>query len=130
MWYKLDGDSIVKIKAEELPIVEKSRRDRRLNTNVSIKNPHITVAVSTVFLSVDHSFRDGDAPVLFETMVFVKSDIELDPDEYLAQDEIQIRYETIQGARKGHKRIVEHITNELTKKELGRVKVDNIKLSL
>lgn len=28
------------------------------------------IRVSTVFLGLDHSFGEGDAPVLFETMVF------------------------------------------------------------
>ena len=52
------------------------------------------VQVSTVFLSIDHGFGDGE-PILFETMVFGGP-----------HDERQWRYSTWDAAVVGHERIV------------------------
>jgi hypothetical protein len=56
-----------------------------------------TVEVSTVFLGLDHSFGSGDAPVLFETMIFGL------PDEHPDRD-YQERYCTWDEASAGHVR--------------------------
>jgi hypothetical protein len=53
------------------------------------------VSVSTVFLGIDHGFRDGPA-VLFESMVFVLGDDEQDC----------WRYTTWDAAAAGHEQIV------------------------
>jgi hypothetical protein len=58
-WYKLDGDTPVPVSAEE---VDWSNR-WHIKTTVN------DCTVSTVFISLDHSFGDGP-PLLFETLVF------------------------------------------------------------
>jgi hypothetical protein len=56
------------------------------------------VRVSTVFLGLDHSFRDTGPPILFETMVFLEHDgIE------------QERYSTWAEAEEGHARWVAQV---------------------
>jgi hypothetical protein len=53
------------------------------------------VRVSTVFLGLDHNFRESGPPILFETMVFVGHDsVE------------QERYSTWAEAEEGHERWV------------------------
>lgn len=56
--------------------------------------------VSTVFLAFDHSFGDGEPPLLFETMVFGGGD------EF---DDEQERYSTWDEAKAGHERWVEKV---------------------
>jgi hypothetical protein len=58
-WYKLDGDVLVSIKAEE---VEWSNRWQ-------LRDAVGDAVVSTVFIALDHAFGDGP-PVLFETLIF------------------------------------------------------------
>lgn len=53
------------------------------------------VLVSTVFLGIDHSFSDGQAPILYESMTFGG----------LTSDD-QERYETKEQAIKGHEAMV------------------------
>ncbi len=54
------------------------------------------VRISTVFLTIDHSWSGGP-PILFETMVFGG------PEEI---DRWQERYSTLEDARAGHERAV------------------------
>jgi hypothetical protein len=56
------------------------------------------VRVSTVFLGLDHSFRDTGPPILFETMAFIGHD-SVDCD----------RYATWEEAEQGHKNMVAKI---------------------
>ena len=56
------------------------------------------VRVSTVFLGLDHSFRDHGPPIVFETMVFVG-------DEAVGQE----RYATWAEAEEGHARWVAQV---------------------
>lgn len=56
------------------------------------------VLVSTVFLGIDHSFRPGSIPTLFETMVF-GGDL----------DGWQERYATRTGALDGHEAAVKMV---------------------
>jgi hypothetical protein len=58
-WYKLDGDVLVSIKAEE---VEWSNRWQ-------LRDAVGDAVVSTVFIALDHAFGNGP-PVLFETLIF------------------------------------------------------------
>ncbi len=54
--------------------------------------------ISTVFLGIDHNFRESGRPLLFESMVF-KSKDEL--------DELDVeRYSTWEEAEYGHKQMV------------------------
>ncbi len=55
------------------------------------------VDVSTVFLSMDHSFGDGP-PLLFETMIFGGK-----------HDQYQDRYETWDQAEAGHEKAVKMV---------------------
>lgn len=56
-------------------------------------------SVSTVFLSLDHSFRSS-VPVLFETMVFWHGN---------PLDQECERYETLEQAKAGHERWVKQV---------------------
>lgn len=56
------------------------------------------VSVSTVFLGIDHSFTAGDAPVLWETMVFGGT-----------YDELQRRYTSREDAVNGHAEILRRV---------------------
>jgi hypothetical protein len=64
--------------------------------------------VSTVFLGIDHSYRRDEkvAPLLFETMVFNSGE----------KDEIQLRYATLDQAKRGHKKIVALMQSKIGKK--------------
>lgn len=65
------------------------KADRRIRVD-DVRNAQI----STVFLSVDHSFDENDPPVLYETMIFGGQ-----------FDEFQWRYHTKEDAIEGHERI-------------------------
>jgi hypothetical protein len=58
------------------------------------------VAVSTVFLGIDHNWF-GRTPILFETMIFGGE-----------HDQYQERYETIDDALRGHERAVGLVKGE------------------
>jgi len=60
-----------------------------------------SVTVSTVWLGLDHQWRPGGPPLIFETMVFGGSD-----------DEMQERYSTEAEALEGHRRWVAKILAE------------------
>lgn len=67
--------------------------------------------VSTVFLGLDHGFVpwDGPQPVLFETMVFPRTEQDDPKDKANWRDEIMQRYCTLEQAEAGHKAIVESL---------------------
>lgn len=65
------------------------------------------ITVSTVFLGLDHSYRDSDIPILFETMVF------FDSGGYESQ--YMERCSTYDEALAQHKRVVEMYKKESTK---------------
>ena len=65
------------------------------NTRAVAKTSVDGADVSTVFLGLDHSFRFGATPILFETMIFGGP-----------HDEYQERYATLEEAMKGHERAV------------------------
>jgi hypothetical protein len=58
--------------------------------------------VSTVWLGLDHSFRDDSPPIIFETMVFK----DLDNAHHGREHGDMARYATEQAARIGHERIL------------------------
>lgn len=66
--------------------------------------------VSTIFLGIDHNWAAHGPPILFETMVFVPTDIGTDPLHHH-----QDRYCTWDDAVAGHWRIVEWVRGELAK---------------
>lgn len=57
------------------------------------------VQVSTVFLGFNHAFRTGQPALWFETMIFGG-----------IHDEYQVRYTTLDEARRGHDRAVALVT--------------------
>jgi hypothetical protein len=66
------------------------------------------VWVSTIFLGVDASFgRDGENPILWETMVFGQG-------QY---DQCRRRYRSLADAKIGHEEIVELVKRELSHAE-------------
>lgn len=58
------------------------------------------IAVSTVFLGLDHNWSDGP-PILFETMVFALAHPKI--------DELTERYHTWEEAETGHAEMVERV---------------------
>lgn len=67
-----------------------------------VKNTPVGDAkVSTVFLGIDHSFREMGEPLLFETMVFGGQ-----------MHGEQERYSTWEEAEKGHEKMVERLRGE------------------
>jgi hypothetical protein len=78
------------------------------NADRSIAKTHLMhgkILISTTFLSLDHSYGEGD-PVLFETMAFGEN-----------IPEYQVRYTNYADAIKGHKEMVakvkRHLKNQL-----------------
>jgi hypothetical protein len=59
------------------------------------------IAVSTVWLGLDHSFNQSDAPIIFETMIFGGP-----------RDEQQWRFSTEEQAIAKHQSIVTKLANE------------------
>lgn len=83
------------------------------NENRVIKRTEIgEVAVSTVFLGIDHS-SGGGMPILFETMIFGGE-----------HDGYQERYSTIDGAKHGHGEAVGLVRAAVLKRleERGKVR--------
>lgn len=101
--YELTSDNIMqkRWKVHEKMVVRGSWRTlwRRYN-----------VLVSTVFLAIDHAFRDGP-PVLYETMLF---------SQLPAADEKQWRYTTRTRAAAGHAKIVRLVYRRQWK-QLGKL---------
>jgi len=56
------------------------------------------IEVSTVFLGLDHAFRDSDCPLLFETMVF-----------YSDKSDNMDQYSTWEEAEAGHAEMVRRV---------------------
>ena len=86
-WYNLDGDTPVPVIAEAVDW--KGRWQIKTTVNDS--------TVSTVFISLDHSFGDGP-PLLFETLVFGGP----------LDDECE-RYSTKAEAEEGHTKWVQRV---------------------
>lgn len=83
----------------------------QMSDNTICHNQFGDVEVSTVFLSWDHSFGDGE-PVLFETMVF--------GGEY---NEYQLRYTSYLDAIRGHNETCEMVDRI---KKLRQSKLDDL----
>lgn len=84
-------------RTDETPFQDGGRRVAR----AELKNPD--VLISTIFLGWDHSFGRGGDPVLFETMVFGREDME----------DYQRRYTTVEEARAGHAQAVRFACGEI-----------------
>lgn len=78
--------------------------DRR----VAVTDIDRDVSVSTVFLTLDHSFREEGPPVLFETMIFGGP-----------HDQYCERYETWEQAEAGHAKAVAMATIPPTGRQEG-----------
>ncbi len=72
---------------------------RKDTANVKLDGKNVgQVKVSTIFLGLDHSFKEGAEPVLFETMIFGgKYDQEMD------------RCSTWEAAEKMHEKMMEKV---------------------
>lgn len=91
-WYREvdDGDRVVRCETyDDIPSFRNRTKWQRRET---VETPEGPVDVSTVFLSLDHGYRE-EAPVLYETMVF--------GGEF---DQKQERYCTRKEAIEGHER--------------------------
>jgi hypothetical protein len=71
---------------------------------VVARTEHELFVVSTVFLGLDHSFRQSGPPILFETMAFHKTD-----DGKLGEDFEQQRYANWEDAELGHHAMVRRL---------------------
>lgn len=67
--------------------------------------------VSTVFLGIDHGYRKGGPPILYETMVFWNGNGE--PPEWLGGRDMTWRYATYEEAEAGHQAACIKVMNEL-----------------
>lgn len=84
------------------------------STEVVDRIRHEAYHISTVFLGIDHSFGEGNIPVLFETMVFGGK-----------HDGHQDRYTNYEAARAGHDRVV-HMVRESCKRDRIRWHILNV----
>lgn len=96
--YKLDGHTPVPCTVMEWAMWMDEHRNNR---NVQTTTLPDGTWVSTVFLGLDHSFKDDAEPVLFETMIFGG-----DLDQY------QWRYSTWEEDEAGHARALKLIERE------------------
>ena len=97
LYWRLDGmNKPVPCSSAEFAEMYRDDFSRRVDWT-ELHTPSGRVVVSTVFLSLDHSFGDGP-PVLFETMTFGGQ-----------QDGNQCRYRTWDEAVAGHATVVEGI---------------------
>jgi hypothetical protein len=85
------------------------------------------VLVSTVFLGLDHNWRPGGNPILFETMVFGEEHLTtIFGREHMMRDDLGMwRYETWDQAEAGHAKVVEMMRERIKQaedaaKRLGR----------
>ena len=91
-WYGLDGRPIDMAAGAAL-IGDVDRRRVALSTLATARGP---VEISTVFLSLDHSFGAGGNPVLWETLAF----------DTPGDDELGRRYRSLGEAVEGHVALV------------------------
>lgn len=115
LWYRRDGTPIVGDPAEVAR--QAAEQIRPENKRVAFYEGRWFV-VSTVFLGQDHAFGGSERPVLFETMVFSKSEDEaqendgsglppFDPSEHETR-----RYCTEDEAVAGHASVVAELVAE------------------
>lgn len=76
--------------------------DRKVAYDTLVAGEFIT-EVSTVYLVINHQWRSGAPPLIFETMIFSN-----DPDI----DNYQWRYSTEEQAAAGHRRVVAWLKGE------------------
>lgn len=95
-WYILDSEHNVK----EVTIEEYREFVSVFNNRIVKKDKIGDIEISTVFLSIDHSFNGGK-PILFETMIFGG-----------IHDQYQDRCSTWDEALKMHQVAVDLITRE------------------
>ncbi len=102
MYYILDKTGEVKEEPDGLKWAkwfEKSGKKR-----IVLRTKTKRHEVSTVFLSLDHNFRDVDKPILWETMVFKNGDgMALDGMEFTD------RYTSKNSAIRGHNKILKKV---------------------
>jgi hypothetical protein len=88
------------------------KEKERIVGQYNIKIFYANFLVSTVFLALDHNYRDKGEPVLFETCIFVtKID---DPEQSVS--EIVERYRTWPEAERGHNKWIKEVKSWKEKK--------------
>lgn len=92
-YYRLTDDKRVVPAEDDEPGAPRMHWQRVDDTQVGMWR------VSTVFLSLDHSFAESGPPVVFETMVFGPGEIDQNCERYCTWDE----------AVAGHKAMVERV---------------------
>jgi len=93
---------------EPIGINELGRLLEDENYKIVDRTDYEGILVSTVWLGVNHNFRDGP-PLIFETMIFCDGIPEL--------DEWQERYSTEQEALEGHKAAIALVNQVLNSKK-------------
>lgn len=100
-YYMLDEDNHpVPVTTDDYITWERAKKNQRNVKQEKINGYYI----STVFLGINHSFKEQSAPVLFETMVFEERE---GKERQSLQDEYQERYSTWDEALEGHQRAIE-----------------------
>ena len=89
------------------------RKDFNWETRFDLKTEIGDYIVSTVDLGIDHSFGFGE-PLYYETMIFEKN--------YRNSLDYQERYSTEKEARKGHKKAIKYVKDNIKKNMKGEEK--------
>lgn len=85
--------------------IEKGDNPRRVGSDYI--DPEQKIWVSTVFLGMDHQFRLGGPPLIYETMVFDQRDLKPGT---VGRDLDMYRYSTREQAEAGHRAVVQEYT--------------------
>ena len=108
LYYKLDENNQV-VEADGVVDAYKWRdedgKKRWKVGDTNIKDGKETINISTVFLTINHSWGPNEEPILFETMIFGGK-----------HDQWQERYTTHAESKKGHKEAVQMARNGMTSK--------------
>jgi hypothetical protein len=118
-FYKLEGKTTVPVTSEEFFLWAATHPDERhaVVSQVGFKDGSSgdEVSVSTVFLGVNHRFIPGQAPLVFETMVFGGT-----------MDNSQWRYSTWEEAEAGHERVLQQLYKEMPNLLKSQIYTDDI----
>lgn len=113
-WYRLDDTGVVSQLGED----ENPTDDliKPIAKNDVIDKDGCVVRVSTVFLSLNHSFTEEGDPILFETMVFSENE---------KYENFQERYSSITRALDRHQEIVRKVQlgEDLHERKIIKLKI-------
>lgn len=110
-WYNRKGEVITALEYERLRGgFEKNFRVAMTAFEFTREGVKAEIFISTVFLGLDHNFTGRGEPILFETLVRIKKSTGEVADSDL------VRYTTEAEAQKGHRQIVDEISEIIREK--------------